>query len=130
MTLMVAATSTDGRFSGLEGPASESALERLLDELERRGDGYLEIRHSDAQWPCLTVGLAGSQAVIHLFGSPDSVSLLQGDVADAPEVVEVPIMDASAAFDETFALSLASARHVVQEFARGSVPDSPRWHRL
>lgn len=130
MTVMVAATSPEGQFSGFEGPASEHALERLLDDLQRRGQGYLEIRHSGAEWPCLTVGLAGTSAVIHLFDSPDSVSLLEGDGSGSAEAVEVPIMDTSATFDGAFALSLPAARQVVQEFARGSLPDATRWQRL
>ncbi|KQR12118.1 hypothetical protein [Cellulomonas sp. Leaf334] len=78
MTVLVAATSPDGRFLGVARALSEDALSDLMDELHRRDRGYLEIHHKGAEWPMLAVGHAGNRAVLHLFDSPGSVSLLQG----------------------------------------------------
>ena len=130
MTLLVAATSPEGRFAGLATPASEDALSELLDEFQRRGQGYLEVMDALAEWPMLAVGLAGNLAVIHLFESPSSVCLLQGARSVPIEAVVVPIMDELATFDSAFAVSLDTARLVVQQFARRSLPHTLVWHRL
>ncbi|WP_239069757.1 hypothetical protein [Cellulomonas chitinilytica] len=68
--------------------------------------------------------------MIHLFEDADSVSLLQGAGASSPQAVDVPIMGELATFDGAFALSLDTARQVVQDFVRGSLPDALVWRRL
>ena len=130
MTLLVAATSPEGRFAGVESPLSPDALSDLLNELQRRGQGYVEVHDARAAWPMLAVGLSGNRAVIHLFKSADSVSLLRGAGPIPGAAIDVLIMDEIATFDGSFAVSLETARVVVQQFARRSLPDGLVWHRL
>src|SRR4051794_35400492 len=110
MTMRVAATSPEGLFIGVAHDTTEEALSELMDELQRRGQGYFEIHEAGAAWPTLAVGLAGPRAVIHLFENADSVSLLQSAGPSSAQAVDVPIMDELATFDSAFALSLETAR--------------------
>lgn len=130
MTLLVAATTPDGRFAGVESPLSPGALSDLLDELVDRGRGYVEVRDGRATWPMLAVGRSGNRAVIHLFESADSVALLQEAGPTSLAAIDVPIMDEMVTFDGSFAVSLDKARLVAQQFASGSLPDGLVWHRL
>jgi len=130
MTLLVAATTPEGRFAGVRSPLSPDALSDLLDELQRRGQGYVEVHDAGAAWPMLAVGLIGNRAVIHLFESADMVSLLQGSGPVPAAAIDVPIMDEMVTFGGFFAVSLETAKVVVQRFARGSLPDGLVWHRL
>jgi hypothetical protein len=130
MTLLVVATSPVGRFTRVERPLSPDALSDLLDELQHRGQGYVEVHDARAAWPMLAVGLSGDRAVIHLFESADSVSLLQESGPTPGAAIDVLIMDEIATFDGSFAVSVETARVVVQHFARGSIPDGLVWHRL
>ncbi len=132
MPLSVAATSPDGRFVGVAHGTTEEALSDLMDELQHRGMGYFELQDAAAMCRCSRWALRGTQAVIHLFfEDADSVSLLQGAGASSPpQAVDVPIMGELATFDGAFALSLDTARQVVQDFVRGSLPDALVWRRL
>lgn len=128
--MLVAATSPDGRFPGVARAIGEDALSELVDELQRRDRGYLELHHEGAEWPMLAVGHAGNRAVIHLFDSPDSVSLLQGARTASATTVDVLIMDELATFGSDFAVQLETAHEVIHQFARGSLPETLVWIRL
>jgi len=121
VSLIVAVTTPAGQFSGVAAPMGVEALLDLLEELQLRGQGYLEISRRDSDYPMLAVGLSGKHAVIHLFEAQDAVSLLQGDGTVVSEVVEVPIMGELAPFDGVFAVSVEDVRPVVEQFARGGL---------
>jgi len=78
MEVVWAATSPDdGRFSPHEVVTTVEQLERRFIELRARGEGYLEVRLPDRDFPVLTMGFRGDHAVIHAAESRESIALQQ-----------------------------------------------------
>ncbi|MFK4084045.1 hypothetical protein ACI2LF_08070 [Kribbella sp. NPDC020789] len=100
----------------------EAALE-VFDEVARVGQGSLEVRVPELEFPVLTVSVRGGFAVVHCFEAPDRVALLYGDGAVAAgDTVEVPIADELAVFSGEFVLKVADARDALAEFVRSGDP--------
>ncbi|MEU5781998.1 hypothetical protein [Micromonospora lupini] len=94
-------------------------MERF-DELRAQGRGYLEVR-GGALFPVLTLGFAGSAAVVHLMTDEDAMSLLAADErADAD--AEVLVLDDPVEFTADFVLNIERAWLVVEEFVRTGDP--------
>ncbi|MFE5812939.1 hypothetical protein [Streptomyces sp. NPDC056479] len=85
-----------------------------------------------SEFPQLTLGFQGDQAVIHLFDDPETSSLLVGDgTVGADGVVEVPVMDDLAAFSGDFVLTVDRAWALVGNFIQTGVPgDLGDWCEL
>ncbi|MFE9207009.1 hypothetical protein [Micromonospora sp. NPDC007230] len=110
-----------GRFHPAEIKSTAAELFDRFGELRSRGEGYLEVRMPDQDFPLLTVGFRGKYAVIHRADAPDSMSLLQGDNSmPFDEAVEVPVMDDPVEFTGDFVSSVDHACRTLQEFVRTS----------
>lgn len=123
---LVAATSVEsGRFRAVEMPTTFDALAQLFDQLTGVGQGYLEVRSTDHEFPLISLGFRHGCAVIHCASNPERMSLLCGDGSVAErDTVEVPIMDDLATFSGDFVVSAARARGVLLTFVRGADPSS------
>ncbi|WP_114255059.1 hypothetical protein [Streptomyces sp. Go-475] len=121
-----------GRFNPVEKSSDMSDLRRDFSELRSRGEGYLEVRILDSEFPRLALSFCGDQAVIHLFTYEASVSLLVGDGATSPEAtVDVPVMDESTTFTGDFVLGVDHAWEVVQKFAQAQAfEELGEWREL
>ena len=129
MTISWSATSpTSRKFASLERSDFPGLVERF-DELRAQGRGYLEVRGS-AVFPVLTLGFAGSAAVVHLMTDESSMSLLAAnEPADAD--AEVLVLDDLVDFTADFVLTLERARQVVEEFVRTGDPlRAGEWREL
>ncbi|RZT80286.1 immunity protein Imm1 of predicted polymorphic toxin system [Micromonospora violae] len=129
MTISWSATSpTSGKFAPVERSDVAGLIERF-DELRAQGRGYLEVQGSTV-FPVLTLGFAGSAAVVHLMTDEASISLLAANEpaeADAAVVVLDDLVD----FTADFVLNLARAWQVVEEFVRtGDLRRAGEWHEL
>ncbi|NYF57893.1 hypothetical protein HDA35_003724 [Micromonospora purpureochromogenes] len=122
MNVVWAGTSpTSGRFLLAEIKSTAAELFDRFGELRSRGEGYLEVRMPDRDFPLLTVGFRGEHAVIHLADAPESMSLLEGDNSvPIDEPVEVPVMGDSVEFTGRFVSSVDHACRILQEFVRTS----------
>ncbi|MFC4148067.1 hypothetical protein ACFO0M_17575 [Micromonospora mangrovi] len=129
MTISWSATSpTSGKFAPVERSDFAGLVERF-DELRAQGRGYLEVRGS-AAFPVLTLGFAGSVAVVHLMTDEDAMSLLAADEpadADAAVVVLDDLVD----FTADFVLNLDRAWRVLEGFVRTGDPRrAGEWREL
>lgn len=124
MSAMWAMTSPEtGRFSGIEELSDVSVMEDRFHQLRSQGQGYVEVRLQDMDFPQLTLSFRDDHAVVHLFSDAEKVSLLKGDGTVPPEAaVDVPIMDDLAEFTGDFVLSVDRAWALVRSFARTGVP--------
>jgi hypothetical protein len=118
--------------SGRLAPEVESTFDELLArfrELRARGEGYLEVRNPDRDFPAITMGFRDGRAVIHVAHGPESLALLRGDDSVSPnEQVEVLIIDEPAVFTGEVAMRLDHAWQLVEYFARtGSVDEHENW---
>jgi hypothetical protein len=123
---VVAATSVEsGRFHPVERPTDIVNLLGLFDQLTGLGQGYLEVRSLERDFPLVTVGFRDGLAVMHCAAAPDQTALVHGDGSIAPdEAVEVPIMDELATFTGAFVLDTARARRLLEDFVRSGDPAS------
>ena len=81
-------------FDSTERRSELRDLVRAFRELRTSGRGHLEVNLPDSLYPYLTLSFLGDHAVIHLFTSEESVSLLVGDGSVSPEgQFDVPVMD-------------------------------------
>jgi hypothetical protein len=121
--VVVAATRGEsGRFDATEKVVGGDELLGLLDQFLGNGQGYLEVRAAESEFPLLTVGIRGDVAVIHCVIGPERMGLLRGDGSVASDaVVEVPVMDEIAVFSGEVAFGVAAARVVVADFVRTGV---------
>lgn len=129
MEVVWAATSVKtGRLSAEVKSTFDELLARFR-ELRARGEGYLEVRTPDRDFPAITMGFRDGRAVIHLAHSPESMALLRGDDSVPPdEEVEVPIIDEPSVFTGEVAMTLDNAWQLVQDFARtGSLDEYEDW---
>ncbi|MFF0252136.1 hypothetical protein ACFYPW_06560 [Micromonospora zamorensis] len=103
-------------------------MERF-DELRAQGRGYLEVR-SSAVFPVLTLGFAGSAAVVHLMTDEGSIYLLAANEPAAADA-EVQVLDDVVDFTADFVLNLERAWQVVEEFVRaGDLRRAGEWREL
>ncbi|GAA2184967.1 hypothetical protein [Micromonospora lupini] len=129
MTISWSATSpTSGKFAPVER-SDFAGLAKRFDDLRAQRRGYLEVRGS-AMFPVLTLGFAGSAAVVHLLTDENAISLLAADQpADAD--AEVLVLDDPVHFTADFVLNLERAWQVVEEFARTGDPRrAGEWREL
>jgi hypothetical protein len=124
MSVTWAATALEsGRFSPAERVSDLRELAHHFNELRCRGQGYLEVRLPGGEFPLLTLGFQGDQAVIHLFDHAETSSLLVGDgSAAADAVVDVPVMDDLAEFSGNFVMAVDRAWALVRHFVQTGVP--------
>ncbi|MGC4874968.1 Imm1 family immunity protein [Micromonospora sp. DT43] len=129
MTISWSATSpTSGKFASVERSDFAGLIERF-DELRAQGRGYLEVRGS-AVFPVLTLGFAGSAAVVHLMTDEDAMSLLAADEPGDADA-EVVVLEDQVDFTADFVLNLERAWQVVQEFVRtGDRRRAGEWREL
>ncbi|MET8373600.1 hypothetical protein [Micromonospora profundi] len=106
-----------------------AGLIERFEELRAQRRGYLEVRGS-AVFPVLTLGFAGSAAVVHLMMDEDAMSLLAADKpADAD--AEVVVLDDPVDFNADFVLNLERAWQIVEEFVRTGDPRrAGEWREL
>jgi hypothetical protein len=133
MSVTWAATAPEsGRFSAVERRSDVRNLADHFNELRSRGQGYLEVRQPDSEYPLLTLGFRGDHAIIHRFDDPETSSLLVGDGTAAADVlVDVPVMDDLAAFSGAFVLAVDRAWVLVRDFIQSGTPhDLGEWCEL
>jgi hypothetical protein len=121
MSVTWAATDTaTGRFVAEERRTGLGELRDQVDALRRsRGEGYLEVRLPDREFPVVTLGFRGERAVLHVFEDAETVSLHPGDgTTPADAVVEVPVMDEPAVFSGDMASSLDAAWSLLHRLLR------------
>ena len=131
--LLVAATSVEsGRFRETEVPASTRSLTELLDQLVEVGQGYVEVRSKDEDFPMISMGFRGESALLHRASSLDHMSLLRGDGSIPPAcTAEVLIMDELGLFTGEFVLDVQSARAALLRFAEGTPAEElGEWEEL
>jgi hypothetical protein len=120
MSVAWAATSPQsGLFHPVERCSEVKDLSDRFNELRSLGQGYVEVRSPNREFPVLILAFRDDHAVIHLMSSTDQMSLLVGDgtVTSGAEV-EVPIMDDLAAFTGDFVLDIDRAWDLVHNFTR------------
>ncbi|GGJ28367.1 hypothetical protein [Streptomyces brasiliensis] len=118
-----ATTLESGRYSAVERGSDVRELADHFNQLRSHGQGYLEVRLPGSEFPRLTLGFQGDQAVIHLFDDAERSSLLIGDgTAAADAVVDVPVMDDLAAFRGDVVLTVDRSWAVVCNFIQTGVP--------
>jgi hypothetical protein len=127
-----ATSSVSGRFSPAETRLDGVDLSERFNELRSHGQGYLEVRLLDRDYPVLTLGFREDYAAIHLFASAEQVSLLVGDGTVPPtDVVEVPIIDDLEGFTGDFVLGVDRAWDRVRSFiGRESPSNLGEWCEL
>ncbi|MFD7876888.1 hypothetical protein ACFV5G_22745 [Streptomyces sp. NPDC059766] len=133
MSVTWAATAPEsGRFCAVERCSDVGELAHRFHELRSRGRGYLEVGLPGSEFPRLTLGFQGDQAVLHLFDDAEGVYLLVGDGITSPDaLVDVPIMDDLAAFGDDFVVTVdhawAAVNTFIQTRATGGLGE---WHAL
>ncbi|MFF1933022.1 hypothetical protein [Streptomyces sp. NPDC058228] len=133
MNVVWATTSPEsGRFSAVERRSDVSGFSVRFSQLRARGHGYLEVRLADSDYPLLTLGFRGDQAVVHRFSDADGVSLLMGDGATPSDaVVDIPNVDDLAEFTGDFVLNIDRAWALVRNFIQAEAPnDLGQWCAL
>lgn len=119
-----------GHGAGVSRESAWSVVAQRFDELLAAGGGYLEVGPADGRHPLVTIGFDEHVAVVHLFRDPSSCLLLVGDGSRAPdEVVNVPVLDATAEFDGVFATPPHDAWRVVERVL-GHGADGVPWFEL
>ena len=133
MSVVWAATSPDsGQFAPVERRSNVRDLSDHFNELRSRGQGYLEVRLPECDFPQLSLGFRDDHAVIHLFSNAEEMSLLMGDgTVPSRAVIDVPIMDDLTEFTGDFVLSVDRAWDLVRDFVRTGAPrDLGEWCEL
>ncbi|MFE1833915.1 hypothetical protein [Streptomyces sviceus] len=126
---------TSVQSAHFESTERRSQLPDLLSafrELRASGRGHLEVNLLDSLYPYLTLSFLGDHAVIHLFTSEESISLLVGDGSVSPDgEVDVPVMDELATFTGDFVMGADRAWDVMENFVRaGTVEGLGEWREL
>ena len=119
-------------FDSTERRSELRDLVRAFRELRTSGRGHLEVNLPDSLYPYLTLSFLGDHAVIHLFTSEESVSLLVGDGSVSPEgQVDVPVIDELGTFTGDFVMGIDRAWDVMENFVRtGTVEGLGEWYEL
>jgi hypothetical protein len=120
MSVMWAATSPEsGLFHPVEIRSEVEDLSDRFNDLRSCGQGYVEVRSPDKEFPVLILAFRGDHAIAYLMTDPERVSLLVGDgTAPSGAEVEVPIMDDLAAFTGDFVLDTDQAWDLVHDFTQ------------
>ncbi|MFH9892314.1 hypothetical protein ACH4OQ_19925 [Streptomyces luteogriseus] len=120
MSVMWAATSPEsGLFHPVERRPEVKDLSDRFNDLRSCGQGYVEVRSPDKEFPVLTLAFRGDHAVVHLLSAAERMSLLAGDgIVPSGVEVEVPIMDDLAVFTGDFVLDTDRAWSLVYNFTR------------
>ncbi|MET9299328.1 Imm1 family immunity protein [Micromonospora aurantiaca] len=106
-----------------------AGLIERFDDLRAQGRGYLEVR-GDAAFPVLTLGFAGSAAVVHLITDEDAASLLAADEPAGTDA-EVLVLDDPVEFTADVVLDLERAWQVLEEFvSTGDARRAGEWREL
>lgn len=133
MSVVWAATSPEsGLFHPVERRSEMKDLTDRFNDLRSRGQGYVEVRSPDREFPVLILAFRDDHAVIHLMTDTEQTSLLAGDgtVPSAAEI-EVPVMDDLAPFTGDFALDIDRAWGLVHDFTQTRATDSlGEWYEL
>ncbi|MGW3917581.1 hypothetical protein ACWEBX_39870 [Streptomyces sp. NPDC005070] len=120
MSVMWAATSPEsGLFHPVERRSEVKDLSDRINDLRSCGQGYVEVRSPDNEFPVLILAFRGDHAIIHLMSDAERMSLLVGDgTVPSGAEVEVPIMDDLAAFTGDFVLDTDRAWGLVYDFTQ------------
>ncbi|MFE5191108.1 hypothetical protein [Streptomyces sp. NPDC056628] len=133
MSVVWAATSPEsGQFHPIEHRSEVKDLSDRFNGLRCCGQGYLEVRLPDREFPVLILAFRDDHAVVHLMSDTQRMSLLVGDgTVPSGAEVEVPIMDDLAVFTGYFVLNIDRAWELVHDFtqARAAEPLG-EWHEL
>ncbi|MCX5009151.1 hypothetical protein OHB05_42295 [Streptomyces sp. NBC_00638] len=133
MSVTWAATSPkSGRFHPVERRSEVKDLSDRFNDLRSRGQGYIEVRPQNSQFPILTLAFRDDHAVIHLLSTTEQISLLTGDgtVPSAAEI-KVPIMDDLTTFTGAHVLSTERAWDLVHNFTQTGAADAlDKWYQL
>jgi hypothetical protein len=94
-------------------------LSARFNDLRSRGQGYIEVRLPNREFPVLTLAFRDDHAVVHLMSDAERTSLLMGDgTVPSGAEVEVPIIDGLAAFTGDFVLDTDRAWNLMHDFTR------------
>jgi hypothetical protein len=120
MSVVWAATSPgSGLFHPVERRSEVKRLTDRYNDLRALGQGYVEVRLPNREFPTLVLAFRGDHAVVHLMSAPERTSLLAGDgTVPSDAEVEVPIMDDLATFTGDFVLDVDRAWELVHDFAQ------------
>jgi hypothetical protein len=133
MSVMWAATSPEsGPFHPVERLSEVKGLSDRFNDLRSLGQGYVEVRLPNREFPTLVLAFRDDHAVVYLTSAPERMSLLAGDgTAPSGVEVEVPIMDDLATFTGDFVLDVDRAWELVHDFTQTRAA-SPRgeWREL
>ena len=115
-----AATSPEsGLFHPVERRSGLKDLSDRFSDLRSRGQGYVEVRSPNREFPVLILAFRDDHAVVHLMSDTERMSLLVGDGTVHSRVeVEVPIMDDLAVFIGEFVLHIDRAWDLMNGFTR------------
>src|SRR3954466_15047836 len=123
MSVVWAATSPEsGLFHPVERCSEVKDLSDRFNELRSRGQGYVEVRSPNREFPVLSLAFRDDHAVVHLMSSTERMSLLVGDgTVPSGAEVEVPIIDDLAVFTGDFVLDFDRAWELVHDFTQTRV---------
>jgi hypothetical protein len=124
MRVVWAATSPESElFDPVERRTEVKDLSDRFNDLRSRGQGYVEVRSPNREFPVLTLAFRDDHAVVNLMSDTERMSLLVGDgTAPSGAEVEVPIMDDLAAFTGDFVLDTDRAWDLVHNFTQTRAP--------
>ncbi|MEU1622868.1 hypothetical protein ABZ479_36945 [Streptomyces sp. NPDC005722] len=108
-------------------------LSDRFNNLRSRGQGYLEVRSPNREFPVLTLAFRDNHGVVHLMSDPDRMYLLVGDgTVPSSAEVEVPIMDDLGLFTGHFVLDIDRAWELVHDFTQtwGAADPLGEWCEL
>ncbi|MEU6251563.1 hypothetical protein [Streptomyces sp. NPDC047043] len=125
MSVLWAATSPEsGLFHPVERRSEAKDLSDRFNDLRSCGQGYVEVRSPDREFPVLILAFRDDHAVVHLLSDTERMSLLVGDgTVPSGAEVEVPIMDDLAVFTGDFVLNTDRAWDLVQDFTQTRAAD-------
>ncbi|WP_247706181.1 hypothetical protein [Streptomyces liliiviolaceus] len=120
MSVVWAATSPEsGLFHPVERRSEVEDLSGRFNDLRSRGQGYVEVRLPNREFPVLTLAFRDDHAVVHLMSNTERMSLLMGDgTVPSGAEVEVPIIDDLTAFTGNFVLDTHRAWNLVHDFTQ------------
>ncbi|MDF2273276.1 hypothetical protein P2Q00_49000 [Streptomyces coacervatus] len=120
MSVVWAATSPEsGLFDPVERRSEVKDLSDRFNDLRSRGQGYVEVRSPDREFPVLILAFRDDHAVVHLMSDTERMSLLVGDgTVPSGAEVELPIMDDLAVFMGDFVLDIDRAWDLVHDFTQ------------
>ncbi|MGW2570867.1 hypothetical protein [Streptomyces sp. NPDC001537] len=120
MSVVWAATSPQtGLFDPVERRTAVKDLSDRFNDLRTCGQGYVEVRSPNREFPVLTLAFRDDHAVVHLVSDTERMSLLVGDgTAPSGAEIEVPIMDDLSTFTGDFVLDVDQAWDLLHVFTR------------